>query len=177
MKKFFLPAIACCMLSIHCHAQDTVYLRKKNNNSIVYTDRPPQVLLIELYGRGLVYSANYDTRFKKQIGGAGFSAGLGVLTVSGFTVITIPVSFNYLMGGTKGKFFETGAGITYLNTKSSDIFNSDSPRKSSTLMGNFTFGYRSQPLNEGFCFRAGLNLLAGGGYFGPYPYISFGYSF
>ena len=177
MKKIVLPAIACFMFNIHSGAQDTVYLRKKTSNSIVYTDRAPQAIFIELYGKGLVYSANYDSRFKKQIGGAGFSAGLGVLTVTDFTIVTIPVSFNYLMGGKKGKFFETGAGITYLNTKSSDIFSSDSPRKSSTIMGNFTFGYRSQPLNGGFCFRAGLNLLAGGGYFGPYPYISFGYSF
>ena len=158
-------------------AQDTVYLRKKKSSQTIYTDRAPQTVYVELYGKGLIYSANYDRRFKNQIGGAGFSTGLGVFKVSDFTVVTIPIAYNYLVGGKKGKFFETGIGMTYLNAKSTNAIESDNPSKGTTVLTNLTFGYRNQPLNGGFCFRAGLNLIAGGGYFGPFPYISLGYSF
>ncbi len=174
MKKVILLVFTFAIIHTFVKAQDTVYLKKEAKQESTYTDRPPQVLYAELYGRGLIYSINYDRRFNKHTTGAGFSAGAGVFGGSGFTIVTIPVSFNYLLGK-KGKYFETGIGATYINGSIKNIF--DEPSHGSTWFGTLTAGYRSQPIKGGFCFRAGLNIIAGSGYFGPFPYVSFGYCF
>ena len=60
----------------------------------------------ELGGNGLVFSANYDMRFKGE-SGFGFRAGVGFAAVDGLTIITFPVGLNWLSG--KGPHhFEVG---------------------------------------------------------------------
>lgn len=174
MQKMFTLTLSIFLLSFTVQAQDTVYLKKEKKQKII-TDRAPQAVFVELYGRGIIFSANYDRRFSKRLDGLGFSIGTGFFKVDEFTFLTIPATLNYLIGG-RGKYFETGAGLTFANAGIDDYFN-DVKSSGSIILGTMTFGYRSQPVKGGFNFRGGLNLFAGQGVFAPYPYISFGYGF
>lgn len=170
--------ILCTFLSVYFSAfsqHDSVTLKKAHQNDYTVTDRPPQAVYGELFGRGLLFSANYDRRFNKRTDGLGFSGGMGYLSIDGVSIFTIPVSINYLLGK-KGKFFELGAGASYFTVDVSDVNKASS--SGSTVIGTTTIGYRSQPENGGFMFRAGFNQFYKNNNFIPYyPYISFGYSF
>jgi hypothetical protein len=46
------------------------------------------------------------------------------------------------------------------------------------VLGTLNFGYRYQPVDGGFSFRAGVSPIITSDQFLPYwPYLSFGYSF
>lgn len=154
---------------------DSIILKKAYKRDYTVTDRPPQAVYGELFGRGILFSANYDRRFNKRTDGLGFSGGMGYLRIDEVSIFTIPVSINYLLGK-KGKFFEVGAGASYFSVDVSDI--DKASKTGSTVIGTTTIGYRSQPENGGFMFRAGFNQFYINNNFIPYyPYISFGYSF
>jgi len=141
---------------------------------IIYTDRPPQALFMELYGRGIVYSVNYDCRFQKKLKGMGFSAGVGGLVIAGVSFVAVPISINDLIGD-NGHYFELGGGVTFAGGNSIDFNNIRTG--GSVVLGTATFGYRSQPIAGGLNFRGGLNVVGGNGMFAPYPYVSLGYNF
>lgn len=42
---------------------------------------------------------------------------------------------------------------------------------------SLTVGYRSQPVQGGFCFRGGITPVFIDDVIFPYPYLSFGYNF
>ncbi len=140
----------------------------------VVTNRAPQAIYGELYGRGLIFSFNYDSRFQKTLDGLGFSVGAGGIFAGDVGFVTIPVSINNL-SGSRGHYFESGAGFTYTNVNFNGF--DDPSSGNSTIIGTLTFGYRSQPVHGGLNFRAGLNVLIASGLFLPYPYISLGYNF
>ena len=128
----------------------------------------------ELFGPGFA-SINYDTRFTSKeavIGGRiGFS---GFSTGGNETIFFIPVGVNYLLGKDNRHYFEMGAGAT-LMTASQSIFIDN---RSSSAFGFMQFGYRMQPKNGGFTFRANITPIFGRGFFIPYYFgISFGYKF
>jgi hypothetical protein len=153
---------------------DTVRL-KRQYNPITVTDRAPQAVYAELFGKGLFFTVNYDRRFSKRVDGLGFSVGMGYLKVDDIGIFSLPVGLNYLLGK-NGKYFEFGAGASYLSAKISDINNAT--EHGSTVIGTMTLGYRSQPIKGGFMFRAGFNPLIFRDQFLPYyPYVSLGYSF
>lgn len=134
----------------------------------------------EIGGPGLA-SANFDMRFTKNEDGLGGRIGIGGFTLSDgfddsrFTIITVPVGLNYLIGKDGKNYFEVGAGFTYVgaSTKydsSTDNFNSS--------FGNITLGYRLAPANGGFMFKAQITPVFGRGFFMPYfAGIGFGYKF
>jgi len=154
--------------------QDTVYL-KKERRSITVTDRAPQAVYAELWGRGLLFTANYDRRFSKRVDGLGFNVGAGYIKIDDISLFSLPVGLNYLLGK-NGKYFEVGAGATYFSARITDI--GDATDHGNTVVGNMTLGYRSQPIKGGFMFRAGVNPIFFRNVFIPYyPYVSFGYSF
>lgn len=180
MKKTLLLLSLSTLLICTAKSQDTIYLGKKRDargmkKPDVVTDRPPQAVYGELYGRGLIFSFNYDRRFQKTLDGLGFSVGAGGIFVGNGGFITVPVSINNL-SGSRGHYFESGIGFTYTNVSFNGFDDADNSG-SSTILGTLTFGYRSQPVNGGLNFRAGLNVLAGNGLFIPYPYVSLGYNF
>lgn len=78
-------------------------------------------------------------------------------------------------------FFEAGAGITYYSGNIHLVDNvGDSVNGENTngIFGNLTFGYRKQPVDGGFSFRAGVSPIITKNSFKPYwPYVSFGYAF
>ncbi|MVN89831.1 hypothetical protein GO816_01700 [Mucilaginibacter sp. HME9299] len=137
-----------------------------------------QSVYAELAGPGLLFSANYDTRFSKARNGWGARAGAGYLSADNNSILTLPVQINYLLGK-QGKYFEVGLGATFVSTKGSNnddnFFVFDD---ASTTIGTMTFGYRYQPIDGGFNFRASLNPIFNKSNFIPYYFgLSFGYTF
>lgn len=132
---------------------------------------------VELGGPGIT-SANFDTRFTKSEGGIGGRVGIGYFKIDEVSLLTVPVGVNYLLSKNGRNYFEVGAGATYVRVKESygsslgsdDIFNGS--------FGHLHFGYRLQPQEGGFIFRAGVTPIFGNGGFIPYYFsLAFGYKF
>lgn len=136
-----------------------------------------ETAFFELFGPGITFSANYDTRFSNRRDGAGIRVGLGYFADESFSFFTLPVQLNYLLGK-KNKFFEIGAGATYANLHDKYKSNSDflSFDNDDTVIGTLTFGYRYQPEDSGFNFRVAFNPLFNSNSFVPFIGISFGYT-
>jgi hypothetical protein len=139
---------------------------------------PAKAIFFELGGPG-VASINYDMRFTKSEKGIGGRVGIGgfSLGTSGDRVsaIFIPLGVNYLLGKDEKHYFELGGGVTPVFIK--DDFSSNSETFKSTF-GHLNFGYRLQPKEGGFFFRASINPVFGKGFFTPYyGGVSFGYKF
>jgi hypothetical protein len=137
-----------------------------------------QNIFVELGGQGLLFTANYDSRFSKRRDGLGGRAGIGYISTGGdnASTMTMPLSLNYLLG--KGRqFFEIGLGATLLATSGNDnsfLFNENN----SNIIGTMSFSYRLQPIDRGFSFRAGLTPIFNKNFFIPYyAVLSLGYSF
>lgn len=138
---------------------------------------------VELGGPGGFISANYDTRLVKSDKGLGARVGVGSIfdqTTFGFA---LPVSLNYLIGKNKN-FLEIGAGTAYVHFKPNNQDSWFNFRKENFLIQYAWLGYRYQPSQQGFAFRAGLcqffndlNIPAILGVPSLYPSLSFGYSF
>jgi hypothetical protein len=144
--------------------------------NIVSAQTSAKSMYVELLGPGIA-SINFDTRFSKTEDGLGGRIGIGGFSSDGFGVFTLPVGLNYLLGKDKKNYFEIGAGFTYIHTKG-DIFFGNSDEESSSSFGHLSFGYRLQPANGGFLFRAAIVPVFGKGYFVPYyAGIAFGYKF
>lgn len=169
MKYFFTLLLT---LSIPLFAQSQTY-----SNDFGRTKG--RAVYLEVLGNGFGYSLNYDQRFQNRFDGLGFKAGGSYLGVNGVSVATFPVGINYLLGS-EGKYFEMGLGTTYIRASGE----ADIPRigKKSTsgnlLVGNMIFGYRSEPVDGGFVFRASITPFFGYGVFWPiYGGLSIGYAF
>lgn len=164
-------------------AQNSICL-KKSNKKVFATERISQAVFIELFGRSLDYSANYDRRLFKGTGGLGYTVGISYCPDP--SLFSIPININYLLGA-KGNYLEFGGGFTYfkglLTNNFSDRFYESyfDNGKVNVLVGVGTIGYRFQPIKNDLIFRIGLN-----GWFNnkpqkqlinPYPYIALGYCF
>ena len=171
---FFIPAI------LNCSAQ-------------IAPDIPLPVstrtIFVELAGNGFILSVNYDQRFHQQSNGSGYRIGIGGLSVSDYTLITIPAAVNWLIGA-NGKYFETGIGMTYWNSTQTEYsYGQHYLVHDHNAEGVLTFGYRRQPVHGGFNYRIAINPLFGkedaifgasggnGVFVLPFAGFSFGYSF
>ncbi|WP_262248964.1 hypothetical protein [Parapedobacter soli] len=137
---------------------------------------------VELGGPGFI-SANYDFRFGETRNGIGARFGIGYFSMDDESYLTVPVQLNYLLGK-DGNYFEMGIGASYVRYAYDDyswLGGETEQVKHVTenqVMGSLIFGYRRQPRDGGFTFRAGLSPILIDGNFIPYlPYMSFGYSF
>ena len=127
----------------------------------------------ELGGPGLA-SINFDSRFTKTEGGIGGRIGVGGFSIDQESIVFVPIGLNYLLGKDNKNYFEIGAGVTPILTNIED----DNGGNFSSTFGNVLFGYRMQPANGGFTFRAFINPIFGKGFFVPYyGGVSFGYKF
>jgi hypothetical protein len=141
------------------------------------TGRRAQNVFVELGGPGLLVSANYDTRFANRRDGLGGRVGIGYLSVSDVSVTNVPIQLNYLLGK-NGKYFEIGAGATYAHAKHDNGDDDFLDFNGSGTIGTLYFGYRYQPMDDGFHFRAGISPLFNSSNFLPYyAGIGFGYTF
>ena len=170
MKKYILSLA----LLISCH---------------VFAQKAGKAAYAELGGAGLA-SLNYDMRIMKKNDGLGFRVGIGGFSIKANygggsydkeSIITVPLELNYLLGKDEKHYFEIGGGATIVNSK----YKSSDPQYSyysnenfHSTFGHLYFGYRIQPANGGFLFRAGITPVFGQGYFIPYwAGVSFGYKF
>ncbi len=137
-------------------------------------------VFVEFGGSSILYAFNYDARIDRtHLDGLGYRFGFGGFAVSEFSFFSVPLAMNYLIGK-NDKFFEISGGATF-------IFGNDYSLYSSTVnnfyvAGSIYFGYRSQPSDGGYQFRAGLpfnfGVIEGETIALPYPPgISFGFCF
>ncbi|MDX1938444.1 MAG: hypothetical protein SFU21_15090 [Flavihumibacter sp.] len=127
----------------------------------------------ELGGPGLA-SFNFDTRFTGKEDGIGGRIGFGGFAIDGSGILFLPIGVNYLMGKDQKNYFELGAGVTPVFA-TGDITNDGN---FSTTFGHLLIGYRLQPKDGGFTFRAFISPVFGQGAFVPYyGGVSFGYKF
>jgi hypothetical protein len=136
-------------------------------------------VFVELGGPGLA-SINFDTRFGNKEAGLGARAGIGWFSVhddfdAKFSLVFVPLEVNYLLGKDSRNYLEVGAGITPVILSSK--FEGDNETFSGTF-GHLLFGYRMQPRDGGFTFRAFICPIFGSWGFIPYyGGLSFGYKF
>ena len=129
-----------------------------------------QNVFVELGGQGLVFTANYDTRFSNKRNGIGARIGIGAIGAEGGSIVTIPIALNYLLGN-ENKFFEMSVGATYLKGELLD-------ETGSTIIGTMSFMYRLQPEKSGFSYRVGFTPIFNENFFIPYYFgLSLGYTF
>jgi hypothetical protein len=129
-------------------------------------------VFFELGGPGLA-SINFDTRFSSREDGLGGKIGVGGFSIDGEGALFVPIALNYLIGKDGKNYFEIGGGVTPVFVSS----NSTDENFTSTF-GHLNFGYRLQPKNGGFTFRAFVSPVFGS--WGFFPYwggVSFGYKF
>lgn len=150
----------------------------------------------EAGGPGILFSANYDSRFKVgERTGWGFRAGAGFTLVDEETftplpgggginynyrtrsIATIPLGINYVFGKANSpNMFEAGAGVTVLSRKSSILNYND--YNEGRFLGHFTFMYRRQPVDGGFSWRVGLTpIINPDGDIVPFAAIGLGFAF
>ncbi|TAE14925.1 MAG: hypothetical protein EAZ47_10815 [Bacteroidetes bacterium] len=165
----------------------SLLLHAQTNN----TKEANKTFFAEFGGPGILFSANFDQRFKsKERLGFGYRAGLGFtlvdeteftnnmfFTTRTNTVITVPLGVNYLFGRPNSpNMFEVGVGGTILSRPSSILNYNDYTQ--GNLTGNATFMYRRQPVDGGFSFRIGFvpTINTDGDIF-PFAAVGLGYSF
>lgn len=161
MKKSMIALLLLFIVADQLHAQQNTSSSNPNAKSIFF----------ELGGPGLA-SINYDMRFNNTGKGLGFRAGIGGFPAYDVNLVTIPLGLNYIASKDNRNFFEFGAGLTAIsaNPKGSGIF--------SGTFGHSTFGYRLQPKDGGFTFRATMNpVFTSEGLFPFYAGIGFGWKF
>jgi len=139
----------------------------------------PEAVSIELLGRGLLYSVNYDHLLSRNIA-VGFGISYWSLQSSSkgtFNAFFIPIYGNYYLSTEPSRLFLTGG----LSLYSASIENSGTDKgvhvtQGSNAAGTIGLGYEFRG-NGGFLFRAAPYVLfdASGAY--PWAGISFGYCY
>ena len=142
---------------------------------------PAKAAFFEIGGPGLA-SINYDMRFKGEDGmGARIGFGGFSLGTSGDrqTAIFIPLGLNVIKSKDGKNYLEFGGGVTPVIVKSTSNNGSVTTSDNfSSTFGHLDIGYRLQPKDGGFFFRAAINPVFGRGFFWPYyGGVSFGYKF
>lgn len=161
-----------------------------------------KTVFAELGGNGLVISANFDMRLKKDRNdGFGFRAGIGGgslesvypdyyyydnngnvsfnLVKERINLVTVPLSINYIVGKRRSGF-EAGLGTTivFANARNGFSNNEITTDKAAGLLGVMNLGYRFQPIKRGVMFHVNWTPIFstssfGAGWFG----LGIGYSF
>jgi hypothetical protein len=131
-----------------------------------------KVVYGEIGGPGLL-SINYDMRFSKTNDGFGFRAGFGGYSIKESKLLYVPLGLNYITSKNNNDYFEAGAGVSIV---SNSYGNGDGAFKST--FGFLSLGYRKQPADGGYFFKAALMPVFGKGFFWPYyAGVGFGYAF
>ena len=128
----------------------------------------------EIGGPGLLFSANFDTRFTRKPTGLGLRVGLGYAPGIPGSVISVPMGLNFLAGKNK-HFFEAEGGVSFYHLFESqgDWYSTDP----SSVWGKYLYvGYRYKS-QDGFTARMGFCPLFVEGGIEPWMGISIGHSF
>ena len=131
---------------------------------------------LELGGQGIFYTVNYEHRFAKFFA---CRAGFTHFTLTDFffsdlTITAFPLMAVFLMGGTD-HFFEIGAGV--IPTIAESGFRWIPASSTMGIVGTAHLGYRYQPADGGFMFRASVPVFVTENGAGAWGGVSFGYAF
>ena len=133
-----------------------------------------KTLYFEALGNGVVYSINYDWRFKPGSDGIGARIGFGGIYAQKDVVITLPVMVNYLIGK-NGHFLELGAGGGFYRFPDNIVGDYD---WEAVVGATFSVKYRWQSPKGGLMFTVGWTPLFSNELTHPYWMgISFGHAF
>jgi len=132
----------------------SVYAEEESNRTVV-----PGALSVELFGKGMLYSVQFDQMMNEDLAaGAGFGS-VGLKTSTGVdlseTAHLIPVYVNYYFMPNQGSLFATVAASLVLNnnTAKSNVSNiADVEFTSAGVLPSFGLGYENRSGN-GFLFR------------------------
>jgi hypothetical protein len=124
---------------------------------------PAKVVYAEIGGPGHL-SINYDMRLSNKKDGIGFRAGFGGWSVENSRLIWIPLGLNYITSHNNRDYFEAGAGGTIVSNSKENPSRNPFQRP----FGWISLGYRKQPAEGGYFFKASLVPVFGSGFFVPY---------
>lgn len=133
------------------------------------TGSSAKAVFLEAGGPGLL-SINYDMRFVGN-DGFGFRVGVGGWSLKSSKLLFVPLGLNYITSKNNRDYFEAGAGGTIVSNSQGS---GEGPFKSS--FGFLNLGYRKQPAEGGYFFKASLVPVFGKGFFWPY-YVGFGFGY
>lgn len=163
MKYIFLSLISCLFFSVISLSQ-----------SLDGGGSSAKVVYLEGGAPGWL-SVNYDMRLGKTDDGLGFRVGVGGWSVKKSTRLYVPVGLNWLTSKNQLDYFEAGAGFTFVNNSSAEPGDTGPFKKS---FGFLSLGYRKQPADGGFFWKAALVPIFGEGFFVPYAVgAGLGYTF
>ena len=155
----FLGSILFAALIALILAPDTSYAQEINQTPTGNPDLASHSVFVEGLGNAGLYSVNYDRRLTPSLSlRAGFSivGATDQRTRREVSLLIVPVTFNYLAGGPNHNL-EMGVGPLFAAGSVDDVETDADAGISSGLAGvTSTFGYRYQPADGGFVFRAGL---------------------
>jgi hypothetical protein len=169
MRKIAVLLLATTFTVPYLQAQDSI----TNRVPAKLTDQPPaKVVYAEVGGPGLL-SINYDMRLTRSNAGFGFRAGFGGWSIKESKLVLVPLGLNYITSKNNRDFFEAGAGTTIVSNS-----NKDATGAFKHSFGFLNLGYRKQPAEGGYFFKANLVPVFGSGFFWPYyAGVGFGYTF
>jgi hypothetical protein len=151
------------LLSTLVNAQQDI---KTTTNKTVYG---------EIGGPGILFSANFDTRFTRKPTGLGLRIGLGYAPAWSSSAVTVPMGINFLAGKNK-HYFEAEGGASFIHmfeNQKDDLYSTD---PQSEWIKYIYVGYRYKS-HDGFTARIGFCPLFGEGEVQPWMSISVGCSF
>jgi len=164
MKK-----LICCIL---CSLLIGVVTKAQSGKSDESDNSGPATKAVygEFGGSGLIFSANFDSRFKGHKG-IGFRVGVGYAGGGGTSVVTIPLGLNFLAG--RGPhYFEFGVSATLVTDSYSGF-----DEGSSNWFFHPHFGYRFTKPSNSFNGRIYVGpIIANGFTFFPFGGLSVGYT-
>lgn len=145
----------------------------------------PNVVFLEAFGTGLLYSVNYERIIERW--NVGLRGGVGYFTYAvstygssgNLTLMTLPLVASYYLGWSKHKVqLGLGATLLYLSASSDSRGTTfDSERSGPGLAATAVVGYRYLPRDSGFSFGIGFTPLLRASKFLPWGGINLGYAF
>lgn len=166
MKKIILIILGFVLIAGTAQAQNG----KEGSESTVQATK---AVYGEFGGSGLIFSGNFDMRFKGHKG-LGFRLGIGYAAASDISVVTVPLGLNVLVGNGP-HYFELGASGTL--TTASVTFFDDETEKGSAWFFMPHLGYRYSKPSKSFNGRIYVGpVIAGGSAFFPWGGLSVGYT-
>lgn len=140
--KFFISLLFCLIFVAGSYKG---YSQRGYHKNAVY---------VEAFGPGIVYSVNYDWRFKRQYRGHGMRVGLGALNYSDGFWAAIPVTYNFIFAREFRTNIELGAGLTFAYGDFNSIQYADTG-----VFGHLLFGIRYRPFNNSLFLKTALTPL------------------
>lgn len=145
-----------------------------NAQSTEAAGKAAKVVYLEGGAPGLL-SINYDMRFEPRADGFGFRAGVGGWSIKDSRLLFVPLGLNYITSKNSLDYFEAGAGYTFVSNSEAKEGDTGPFKRS---FGFVSLGYRKQPIDGGWFWKAALVPVFGKDFFVPYAVgAGVGYTF